>query len=90
MRNWKMIGVLSAVVLAATVMASAYAPISANAPSIATQTLHMTYAPAHKNVLHTRVAQSCIAVGQACVLNGTPCCGSATCTGGTFPNTTCK
>jgi hypothetical protein len=50
----------------------------------------MTYAPAHKNVLHTRVAQSCIAVGQACVLNGTPCCGSATCTGGTFPNTTCK
>ncbi|HUC60862.1 MAG TPA: hypothetical protein VMF53_02810 [Alphaproteobacteria bacterium] len=31
----------------------------------------------------------CIPSGQACVLNGTPCCGTLTCKGN-FPNTTCQ
>lgn len=91
MRNWKMIGVVSAVVLAAAAVA-AYGPMPAGSPTRAAlpRTVHITYAATHRDVLHTRVAQSCIAVGQACVINGTPCCGSATCTGGSFPNTTCK
>ncbi|HTW34606.1 MAG TPA: hypothetical protein VMD53_08305 [Rhizomicrobium sp.] len=90
MRNWKMVGVVSAAVLAATVMASAYAPISVNAPAAAALTPHMTYAPAHKDVLHTRVAQSCIAHGGTCVINGTPCCNSTDSCRGAFPNTYCQ
>jgi hypothetical protein len=35
------------------------------------------------------VAQDCIDKGQACVINGTPCCGTTTCQG-KFPNTTCQ
>ncbi len=31
----------------------------------------------------------CVDLGRACVLNGTPCCGTATCKG-KFPNTTCQ
>ena len=91
MRNWKMVGIASAVALAVAV-AAAYAPMP-SAPSARMglpRTAPITYAATHRDVLHTRVAQSCIAVGQACVINGTPCCGTATCTGGTFPNTTCK
>jgi len=90
MRSWKMIGVLSAAILTAAVTVSAYAPISANTPSIAKQTPHMTYAPAHKNVLHTRVAQSCIAHGSTCTINGTPCCNATDSCKGTFPNTYCQ
>jgi hypothetical protein len=90
MRNWKTIGIVSAAVLVATVMASAYAPISANAPSVAALSQHMTYAAAHKDVLHTRVAQSCIAHGGTCVINGTPCCNATDSCRGTFPNTYCQ
>ena len=90
MRNWKTIGAISAAVLAAAWLASAYAPVSANVPSVATPTQHMTYAPAHKDVLHTRVAQSCIAHGGTCVINGTPCCNSTDSCRGAFPNTYCQ
>jgi hypothetical protein len=90
MRNWKAIGIVSAAVLAATIMASAYAPISANTPSVTALPQHMTYAPAHRNVLHTRVAQSCIAHGGTCVINGTPCCNATDSCKGTFPNTYCQ
>ena len=92
MRNWKVIGIVSAAVLAATVMASGYAPTSANAPSVTllSKTAHMSYAPAHKDVLHTRVAQSCIAHGGTCVINGTPCCNASDSCKGPFPNTTCQ
>ncbi len=89
MRNWKMIGTVSAALLAAAVMASAYAPISANAPSLS-KTAHMSYASARKDVLHTRVAQSCIAHGGTCVINGTPCCNASDSCKGPFPNTTCQ
>ncbi len=90
MRNWKVIGIVSAAILAAAVMASAYAPMSANTPSVAALTPHMTYAPAHKNVLHTRVAQSCIAHNGTCAINGTPCCNATDSCKGTFPNTYCQ
>lgn len=92
MRNWKVIGIVSAAVLAATAMASAYAPVSMNTPSVTAlpQTQHMTYATAHKDVLHTRVAQSCIAHNGTCVINGTPCCNATDSCKGTFPNTTCQ
>jgi hypothetical protein len=90
MRNWKTTGFVSAAVLAATVMASAYAPISSNNPSVTAQTQHMSYASARKDVLHTRVAQSCIAHGGTCVINGTPCCNASDSCKGPFPNTTCQ
>ena len=35
------------------------------------------------------LVQSCIAQGQICTLNGTPCCAPHRC-GGRFPNTTCQ
>jgi hypothetical protein len=35
------------------------------------------------------VAQNCIAKGQTCVLNGTPCCAGTSCQGN-FPNTYCQ
>jgi len=38
---------------------------------------------------HRARAQNCIGPGQACVLNGTPCCGGYSCRG-RFPNTTCQ
>ena len=92
MRNWKVIGILSAAALATAVMASAYAPISANVPSVAAlpQAPHISYASTHKDVLHTRVAQSCIAHGGTCVINGTPCCNATDSCKGTFPNTYCQ
>jgi len=92
MRNRKMIGLVSAAALAAAVMASAYAPISVNTPSATAlpQTQHLSYASTHKNVLHTRVAQSCIAHGGTCVINGTPCCNASDSCKGPFPNTTCQ
>jgi uncharacterized protein (UPF0333 family) len=90
MRNWKVIGIVSAAILAAAVMASAYAPISAPSVAVLSKTAHMTYAPAHKNVLHTRVAQSCIAHNGTCVINGTPCCNATDSCKGPFPNTTCQ
>lgn len=37
----------------------------------------------------TLIDDDCIADGQACVLHGTPCCGTDTCKG-KFPNTTCQ
>jgi len=43
----------------------------------------------NQNKLGIVVAQDCIDKGQACVLNGTPCCGNTTCQG-KFPNTTCQ
>jgi hypothetical protein len=42
--------------------------------------------PNERNII---LSDSCIEQGQACVLNGTPCCGSYTCQG-RFPNTTCQ
>jgi hypothetical protein len=83
---------MCAAIVAAAAMASAYAPISANAPSTAVhaQMPHMTYAPTHKDALHTRVAQSCIAHGGTCVINGTPCCNATDSCKGTFPNTYCQ
>lgn len=96
MRNWKPIGFAFAAVLATAAVAVAYSPtrgsvVKSSSPALAmsARLANVTYTAAHKDVMHTRVAQSCIAVGQACVLNGTPCCGTATCKG-TFPNTTCQ
>jgi hypothetical protein len=37
----------------------------------------------------TLAQDQCIADGQTCTLNGTPCCGTEKCKG-TFPNTTCQ
>jgi hypothetical protein len=51
--------------------------------------LEQHQAPPQMSVRRSAVAQSCIAQGQACVINGTPCCGTATCQG-KFPNTTCQ
>jgi hypothetical protein len=51
--------------------------------------LELHRAPPQMSVRGSAVAQSCIAQGQACVINGTPCCGTATCQG-KFPNTTCQ
>lgn len=39
--------------------------------------------------LRRALAQNCIGPGQACVLNGTPCCAGYSCRG-RFPNTTCQ
>ena len=39
--------------------------------------------------LGSGIAQNCIPKGQSCVINGTACCGGATCQGN-FPNTTCQ
>jgi hypothetical protein len=92
MRNWKIVGVVSVAILAATVMASTYAPTSTYAPSIAALPLapRISYMSTHKDTLHMRVAQSCIAHNQTCTLNGTPCCNSSDTCKGSFPNTTCQ
>jgi hypothetical protein len=92
MGSWKMIGIVSTAVLAAAITASAYAPISSNVASVAAlpRAPHISFASTHKDVLHTRVAQSCIAHGGTCVINGTPCCNAGDSCKGTFPNTYCQ
>lgn len=97
MRNSKLFGIFTAaVIVAATMAAFAYPPSGGGHTAILKGVLALpyvaetSYAPWHKNVLHVRVAQSCTEHGQACVLNGTPCCSSADTCKGKFPNTYCQ
>lgn len=97
MRNWKMFSIVSgALMVTATVAALAYAPVGPGPVSgpaslaAAPYAAKASYAPWHKDALHKRVAQSCIAHGQTCTINGTPCCNSADACKGTFPNTYCQ
>ncbi|HUZ34591.1 MAG TPA: hypothetical protein VMV19_21180 [Xanthobacteraceae bacterium] len=89
------------IIAAMTLVGSGWIPASqagapGTAPPVATDSivhllasLESHQAPPQMSVRGGAVAQSCIAQGQACVINGTPCCGTATCQG-KFPNTTCQ
>jgi hypothetical protein len=97
MRNRTVMGMAGAAVLAtvaATVgYASASNAVSAGSSPIFTtlpRTGPITAMAAHRDALHTGAAQSCIAHGQTCTINGTPCCNSKDSCKGTFPNTTCQ
>jgi hypothetical protein len=90
MRNWKIVAATFIGLGITSMAALAYAPEGvANAPSVRLMP-HMSYAPSHASPMPKRVADQCIEHGQACVLNGTPCCNAADSCKGTFPNTYCQ
>ena len=95
MRNWKTITIAVGLCLtAATAVAfAAYTPAPDSAsPALADvpQVARITHMASHKDAVHVRVAQSCIAHGGTCTLGGTPCCNSGDTCKGPFPNTTCQ
>lgn len=94
MRNWKTITIAAALCLtAATAVAlAAYAPApNSVSPTLAAmpQAARITPMVSYKSALHLAQNQ-CIAHGQTCTVNGTPCCNSTDSCKGTFPNTTCQ
>jgi hypothetical protein len=93
MRNWRMLSLVSAILLVAVAatylpasIKAAAASVSAVAPS--SLTANLSHVPLGGM---SRVAQSqCIDHGQTCTINGTPCCQSTDSCSGTFPNTICQ
>jgi hypothetical protein len=57
-------------------------------PPLVQQLLGAPKTPGHSLPSSESTAQSCIAKGQTCVINGTPCC-AGSCQGN-FPNTYCQ
>ena len=93
MRNWRILSLVSAILLVIAAAAyslsptkAAVASVSAAAPS--SQNANLSHVPLGGM---SRVAQSqCIDHGQTCTINGTPCCQSTDSCTGKFPNTTCQ
>jgi hypothetical protein len=82
------LAVLVGLVSAATLTHASASDGQTNPPML----VRPIYSPsplARMSLLH-RVQNQCIAHGQACVINGTPCCVSTDACKGAFPNTTCQ